>query len=305
MGFFNNTINIERLREYADKFLRDGLFLYLVYYNLINDAQYNIPVQKYYKARAASKPTESDFIEFVYCYLAGLSNNIDIDATSTIAKPSTAYAPAYFNTYATSMQSIQNLITNKPRNYAEQRSCLNPDFYKVVSRFIGHLLTKYNSTTPAPIDIKYAHEHIIGVDGNIFYGSDIFTLANKILSLESKIFSNRKESLMLELYKSLELPKHLKEFSDRYKDIFTNTTIANNLILAGGGIGGGGGGSDGGSDSSNNELPGKTRKYKPSRSAKLTMIIKKYNEKTKKNLFQEKAACNCVKPRHTKKLIDF
>jgi hypothetical protein len=310
LELFNNTINIERVREFADKFLRDGLFMYLVYYNLINEAQYNIPVHKYYKAKT-SATTVSDFIEFVYCYLDGLKENKDIDDTSKIAKPGTNYQPAFFTDYATNMLSIQDFIlpTNKPNNYAQQVKCLNPNFYKVVSRFIGHILTKYNSTTPT-VDIKYAHAQLIGVDGNIFYGSDIFTLASKILSLESNSFARRKESLMLELYKGLELPKHLRAFSDRYKAIFANPTIAPNLILAGGGSSAGSAGSAGitGNETVLNE---KTKMYKsllPSRSAKLTMIIKKYNEKTKKNLFQaspESCNCNGTKRRRTKTIIDF
>ena len=310
LELFNNTINIERVREFADKFLRNGLFMYLVYYNLINDAQYNIPVHKYYKAKT-SAATVSDFIEFVYCYLDGLKEKVDIDDTSEIAKLGTNYQPAFFTDYATNMLSIQDFIlpTHKPNNYAHQVKCLNPNFYKVVSRFIGHILTKYNSTTPT-VDIKYAHEQLIGVDGNIFFGSDIFTLASKILSLESKSFARHKESLMLELYKGLELSKHLREFSARYKAIFKDPSIAPNLILAGGGSSAGSAGSAGitGNETVLNE---KTKMYKsllPSRSAKLTMIIKKYNEKTKKNLFQAKAeSCNCngAKHRRTKTIIDF
>jgi hypothetical protein len=309
LKLFNNTINIERVREFADKFLRDGLFMYLVYYNLINEAQYNIPVHKYYKAKT-SAATVSDFIEFVYCYLDGLKEKVDIDETSEIAKLGTNYQPAFFTDYATSKASIQDFInlSKKLNNYAQQMGCLNPNFYKVVSKFIGHILTKYNST-PA-VDIKYAHEQLIGVDGNIFYGSDIFTLASKLLSLESKSFARHKESLMLELYKGLELPKHLREFSAHYKAIFTDPSIAPNLILAGGGSSAGSSGITGitGNETVLNE---KTKKYKsllPSRSAKLTMIIKKYNEKTKKNLFQAKAeSCNCngAKRRHTKTIIDF
>jgi len=305
LELFTNTINIERVREYADKFLRDGLFLYLVYYNLMSESQYNIPVHKYYKAKA-SGGNVADFIEFVYCYLEGLREQKDIDSISQIAKLSTNYTPAYFNNYSQKRHSIQDFINqaNKPGNYADQCSCLNSDFYKVVSRFIGHILTKYKSTTPV-VDIKYAHDQLIGVDGNIFYGSDIFTLASKILSLESKSFAIRKESLMLELYKNLELPKHLQAFIHQYKTIYTNPTIANNLILAGG--------ARVDTNDNSNELNIKTRKYKLnsfniSKSAKLTMIINKYNEKTKKNLFQAKSAtCNCNgdKRRSTKKLIDF
>jgi len=175
---------------------------------------------------------------------------------------------------------------------------LNPEFYHIICRFIGHVFTKYNSTTPQ-VDIKYDHDQLIGVDGNVFYGSNIFTLANNILSLESKSFASRKESLMLSLYKNLELTKHLKQFSDRYKAIFKDTTISNKIILAGGGGLG------------DNRKTKRYKSLKNNKNTKLTMIIKKYNDKTKKNLFQLGASCNCHdgKAQHTKnktkKIINF
>lgn len=299
LALFNNTINIARVREYADKFLRDGLFMYLLYYNLVNKAQYNIPANKYYKAKI-SQPNTPSFIDFVYCYLEGLTRNTDIDKTTEIAKLITSpYKSNFFDTYENDKKSIEKFINaaNKPDNYAEQRSCLNPDFYKIVSKFIGHLLTHYTSTTPAHIDIKYDHTNLIGADNNIFYGSDIFALATRILSLEGKSFSTRKESLVIELYKTVNLSTQLQAFTSKYKAIFNNNpSISNTIVLRGG----------------NPIKPvRKTRKYKSTSTRtinqnKLTMIIKKYNEKTKTNLFQARAQCNCngTKRRGTKKFCN-
>lgn len=294
LALFNNTINIARVREYADKFLRDGLFMYLLYYNLVNNSQYNIPVNKYYKAKA-SAPAKPNFINFIYCYLEGFSKQNDIDNTNLISN--IHIIPKYFDAYENEKQTIQEFISasNKPNNYAEERRCLNPDFYKVISKFIGHMLTHYKSATTTPvIDMKYAHKYIIGADGNIFYGSDIFALADKILSLESKSFMSRKESLVHELYKNLELTKYLREFSAKYKNIY-NTSSSSNIVLAGG--------------NPLVDVSSKTRKYKSSlisKSDKLTLIIKRYNDKTKKNLFQAIGSCNCTsrKHRNTKKLTN-
>ena len=60
LELFNNTINISSVREYADTFLRNNLFLYLVYYNLINLGQCNIPVHKHYKA-STTQINKTDF----------------------------------------------------------------------------------------------------------------------------------------------------------------------------------------------------------------------------------------------------
>lgn len=288
LELFNNTINIERVREYADKFLRDCLFMYLLYYNLVNEAQYNIIANKYYKAKTSQSNT-SGFINFVYCYLNALEQNKDIDKTTEIAKSIISSQEnkidinktikTFFDNYENNKKSIKDFTVNTPNNYDEQRHCLNPNFYKIVSKFIGHILTKY---------IKYDHTNLIGADNNIFYGSDIFVLADRILSLEGKSFSTSKESLLLELYKTLNLPTQLQEFTYKYKEIFNKS---NTIVLKGG-----------------NPINSvrKTRKYKSiitSKTDKLTMIIRKYNEKTKTNLFQARKHCNCsgTKHRNTKK----
>jgi hypothetical protein len=233
-----------------------------------------------------------------------LKDRTDIDNRLAIAKPTNTYAPAYFDTYNNNVL-LKDFLDNHPTNptnpieYSQQRSCLNPYFYHIITKFVGHAFAKYNSTTPSQVNIKYDHKQLIGVGSNIFYGSDIFTLAYKILSLaESKSFASSKDSLMLKLYKSLELPTVLREFSNRYKIIFTNPPIAG-IILAGGSN----------YHNRNQKQYGKTRKYKSltsNKCSKLTMIIKKYNEKTKKNLYHMKESCNCgSKSNLTKKIIDF
>ena len=104
--------------------------MYLVYYNLINPAQYNFSVNKYYNAKT-SVPTEPDFIKFVFCYLEGLKNNIDIDNTNQIANYFENYNHTVIIYYTTEDQTITGFIdpANIITNYEQHLKCLNPEFF--------------------------------------------------------------------------------------------------------------------------------------------------------------------------------
>ena len=297
LELFNNTLNIEKIREYSEKFLKECLFPYLLFYNLINDSQQHIPLHKGYSVIKSAHPKQQDFIEFFYGYLDCFNNKHNIDLISEIttildtSNPSNPSNP-YIDDYNT-LKSIRDLLgqpqplQSANNNYAIQRSYLNPEFYNIVSKFIGHFITKLDLN-----NIKFEHQQLIGVGNNIFYGSNIFSCARQILELISKKnFSMNKDKLMSESFKSLDLQKHFGEFSSRYSEIFNNPPIQGQTILAGGSI-----------------SQSRTKKYKSSASAKLSLIIKQYNQHSKKNLYQMDAKCNCIKNhknKKTKKIIDF